>query len=194
MTQNNLKIAITGGIGSGKSTVSKIIAEQGYSVLSCDEIYKSLLSDGSFLSRLFEEFGNVFDDKNCLDRKKLADIVFCDENKLKRLNDLTHPEIMRKALKQMSGEGAYFCEVPLLFEGGYEKYFDKVIVVLRDKDERVNSVAKRDNIAANEALQRISRQFDYDNAEFDKYYVINNTSEIYDLRKETVKILNQVFN
>ncbi|MDE5943600.1 MAG: dephospho-CoA kinase, partial [Clostridia bacterium] len=167
--------------------------EQGYKVLSCDGIYSSLLKDSGFLARLCEEFGDVIDDKNCLDRKKLADIVFYDKNKLQRLNDLAHPEIMRLALAQMSGEGVYFCEVPLLFESGYEKYFDKVIVILRSKDERVKSVMIRDKISEKEVLSRISSQFDYENADFCKYYVIHNTSDLSDLRKNTGKILNALF-
>ena len=160
MMQNNLKIAITGGIGSGKSTVASVISEQGYPVISCDAVYRKLLENESVVKLLAKEFGDI---TNCgkLDRKKLADIVFCDEKRLQKLNEITHPLIMEEVFKLMSGESVAFCEVPLLFESGYEKYFDAVIVVLRDKDERVNSVVKRDNIPENTVLSRINSQFDY---------------------------------
>lgn len=191
MMQNNIKIAITGGIGSGKSTVASIIAEQGYQVISCDDVYRRLLESEAVVELLAKEFGNIINFGK-LDRKKLADIVFCDEKKLQRLNEITHPLIMEQTFKLMREESIAFCEVPLLFESGYEKYFDGVIVVLRDKDERVNSVVKRDNIPENAVLSRICNQFDYEKADFNGCYVIQNTSDTADLRKKTIKILDEL--
>ena len=97
MTQNNIKIAVTGGIGSGKTTVCDIIKEQGYSVISCDEIYNRLLRDKSFLNSLVSEFGHILNGDGTLSRKKLSEIVFSDKDKLARLNEITHPEIMKEA-------------------------------------------------------------------------------------------------
>ncbi len=191
MMQNNIKIAITGGIGSGKSTVASIIAEQGYQVISCDDVYRRLLESEAVVELLAKEFGDIINFGK-LDRKKLADIVFCDEKKLQRLNEITHPLIMEEVFKLMREKSIAFCEVPLLFESGYEKYFDGVIVVLRDKNERVNSVVKRDNIPKNAVLSRICNQFDYEEADFNGYYVIQNTSDTADLRKKTIKILDEL--
>lgn len=191
MTQNNLKIAITGGIGSGKSTVVSVISEQGYPVISCDSVYGQLLENVAIIKPLAEEFGDII---SCgkLDRKKLADVVFSDEKKLQRLNEITHPLIMEEVFKLMSGERVAFCEVPLLFESGYEKYFDKIIVVLRDRSERIKSVISRDNISGSAVLSRICSQFDYENADLSKYYVIRNTSDKDDLRKKTIQTLNEL--
>lgn len=191
MTQNNLKIAITGGIGSGKSTIGSIIAEQGYPVISCDEVYNQLLEEDYFIQILANEFGDILSYGN-LDRNKLADIVFSDRKKLQKLNDITHPIIMKSVFDLMNKERVAFCEVPLLFESGYEKNFDKVIIVLREKNERVKSVTKRDNISKKSVLLRINSQFDYENADLSKYYVIHNTSDISELRNKTIKILNKV--
>ncbi|MDE6597362.1 MAG: dephospho-CoA kinase [Clostridia bacterium] len=190
--QNNLKVAITGGIGSGKSVVASIIAEQGYNVVSCDEIYKNLLQDKNFLKVLSAEFACVLD--GVLDRKKLSKIVFNDAEKLKKLNYLTHPVIMQTALSKMQGDGINFCEVPLLFEGGYEKLFDKVIVVLRDTAARINSVAVRDNIDVSAVEKRISNQIDYDNYDFTNYYVLHNNGSIDKLRVDTFQILKNLKN
>ena len=192
MTQNNIKIAITGGICSGKSTVAKIIKEQGYSISSCDEIYSELLNDLDFVDLLDKEFGNV---KNCddtLDRAKLSEIVFRDSNKLKKLNAITHPKIMQRALDSMTGEGIFFCEVPLLFEGGIERLFDNVIVVLRKRDERLMELIKRNKISENQALLRINSQFDYDNGNFTKYYVIHNDYNLVKLREDTIGLLRKI--
>lgn len=194
MTQSNLKIAITGGIGSGKSTVSKFIKERGYSVISCDEIYDELLCDKSFLKTLSSEFGGILNSEGMLDRKKLSIIVFGDKAKLKRLNEITHPLIINKAIKMMSGEGIYFCEVPLLFEGGFQDLFDKVIIVLRDEQSRISAVAQRDKLSISEVKTRINNQFNYNNLQFEKYYVIRNESDLANLRIQTFKTIDEILS
>lgn len=190
--QSNLKVAITGGIGSGKSTVSGIIARMGYNVLSCDEIYLQLLKDKGFLNLLAVEFGDILNPEGGLDKNKLSEIVFSDKNKLNRLNEITHPQIINKALSRMSVGGIWFCEVPLLFEEGYENLFDKVIVVLRDKSARIASVAQRDNLSLQEVNLRINAQYNYDNSSFEKYYVIHNNLNITYLQAETAKIVEKI--
>ena len=192
MTQNNVKIAITGGIGSGKSTVAKIIAESGYPVISCDEIYKELLTDSNFLNKLSSEFGVILTPDGTLSRNKLSAIVFSDSSKLAKLNEITHPTIMDSALNQMSGEGLFFCEVPLLFENGYEKLFDNSIVILRDNALRISAVSMRDDKTENEVKKRINNQFDYNNSEFKEYYVIHNNLNFSNLRKEVIKIIEKI--
>lgn len=89
MMQNNIKIAVTGGIGSGKSSVCQIIRSAGFPVLSCDEIYAELCADKKFLERLCEEFGDILYADGSLNRKKLSQIAFNDEAALKKLNNLT---------------------------------------------------------------------------------------------------------
>ena len=90
MKQNNIKIAVTGGIGSGKSTVANIIKEQGYAVFSCDEIYNELLRDEAFIKKLTQKFGTEILTDERLNKPKLAQIVFNDEKKLEELNGITH--------------------------------------------------------------------------------------------------------
>lgn len=192
MMQNNIKIAITGGICSGKSTVAKIIKEQGYPVISCDEVYGELLNNIEFVNSIDSEFGNIKNSDGTLNREKLSEIVFNDSKKLQRLNSLTHPQIMKRAMQLMSGNGIYFCEVPLLFEGGFEKLFDNVIVVLREKGERVRELIKRNNIVENQAILRINSQFDYENDIFIKYYVIHNGTNLVNLRKNILDTLEKI--
>ena len=191
MTRNNIKVAITGGIGSGKSTVSKIIAERGYNVVSCDDIYSELLTDKDFLNSLSAHFKDAVSN-GVLDRHKLSEIVFKEEENLKRLNALTHPVIMQNALLKMQGEGINFCEVPLLFEGGFENLFDKVIVVLRDKSSRINAVTARDNLDILTVEKRIKSQINYDNRNFEDYYVIHNDGSTDKLRIDTIQIIKKL--
>jgi len=192
MTQSKIKIAVTGGIGSGKSAVCKIIGECGYKVFSCDKIYADLLTEKDFLVKLKNELGEEYFSCGKLDRKKLSAAVFSDENLLKKLNGLTHPAIIEKALSLMDGYNLSFCEVPLLFENAFEKFFDGVIVVLRDKEERVRAVSKRDNISENNVLLRINRQYNYDIDDFAKYYVIHNSGNLDDLTAKTAQILQKI--
>ena len=152
MKQNSLKFAITGGIGSGKSTVAEIIKRKGYAVFSCDEIYKELLLDAEFKAKLSLNFDGIINADGSLDRSKLSEIVFNDKSALKRLNALTHPAIIEEVFKKSSGQKISFTEVPVLFESGLEKYFDGIIVVLRDMDKRIDAVSARDKIDRERAI------------------------------------------
>ena len=189
---NNVKIAITGGIGSGKSSVSDIVANCGYKVLSCDKIYSELLSQGVFNSALTDAFGNILLKDGSLDRKKLSAIVFSDSSALKKLNEITHPCIIQTALGAMNKIGLNFCEVPLLFENGFERFFDVVIVILRGANERITAITKRDGINEEEAKKRIKQQFDYDNSGFAQYYVLHNYGDLADLKSKTLEILEKI--
>lgn len=191
MTQNSCKIAITGAIGSGKSTVAKIIASEGLPVFSCDAIYAELLNDKNFVLAIGRAFEGVVED-GILNRQKLSGIVFSDNEKLQKLNSITHPEIMSAALKKLSGYKVGFLEVPLLFENGYEKLFDKVIVVLRDRLSSIKSVTERDGLSAADVKKRLNSQFDYSKIEFAKYYVIHNDSNFADLESKVYNLLKEL--
>lgn len=193
MTQNNnIKIAVTGGIGSGKSEVCKIIKNAGYPVFSCDEIYFRLFEEKIFDKDLKNAFGDGIFCGGRVDRKRLSELVFNDKDKLKKLNEITHPKILSCAFSEMNGKNLSFLEVPLLFENGFESLFDGVIVVLRDFDERVKSIVKRSTISTNEAILRIKSQFDYDNNSFAKYYVIHNCSNLQYLQTEVERVLRSI--
>ena len=194
MTQSNFKIAITGGIGSGKSEVSSRIKSLGYPVFSCDEIYSQLLNSGIFDNDLKNCFGEQIFKEGKLDKKKLASIVFGSEEELNKLNKITHPKILDCAFRKMKVQKLSFLEVPLLFENGFEELFDGVIVVLRNLEDRVQSIVKRDSISTKEAILRINSQFNYDNCNFAKYYVIHNNSDLSGLSEcvdKTVKIIEE---
>ena len=157
-----MRIAITGGIGSGKSFVLDAIKQMGYETFSCDEIYREICDEKNYVRRLEEEFGKVSLNGK-LDKAALAKIVFSDEEKLKKLNEIAHPIIMKNLSERMDKiKDVCFVEVPLLFEGGYEDLFDKIIVVTRDKKERIAAVLERDNTDENSVLKRMEKQFDYD--------------------------------
>lgn len=194
MTRNNIRIAVTGGIGSGKSTVVAAIKEMGYDTISCDEVYAELTEREELLAKLSDTFGDVLAPDGKLDRKKLSDIVFGDKLKLQKLNDITHSAVMNEVLSRSESSDICFCEVPLLFEGSFQRLFDAVIVVLRDKEKRIDSVIKRDNIVRNEVELRMGSQFNYDNSIFSEYYVIHNDGNFTELTTETHKVVKKILN
>ncbi len=160
MTQSK-RIAVTGGIGSGKSTVLGLLKKHGYPVFSCDEIYDALWEETGFSSELAARFpAAVFGGR--LDRAALAKIVFSDSGARNALNAFTHPLIMERLLASMEGHPLSFAEVPLLFEGNYQSLFDGVIVVMREKAARIAAVQARSGLEKEEILVRMESQFGYD--------------------------------
>lgn len=157
------RIAITGGIGSGKSSVLRMFGEMGYPIFSCDEIYREIIDTPAYIQKIKDVFPECIVEGK-IDKKLLSNAVFNNEEKLALLNSIAHPLIMERLLLRMdecAGE-TVFAEVPLLFEGNYENLFDKVIVVVRNKEKRIQSVIERDHISLNEVTARISSQFDFE--------------------------------
>lgn len=187
------KIAVTGGIGSGKSTVMKIIAGKGYPIFSCDEIYSQLTSDRNFLNILRHSFGDILNSDGTLDRKKLSEIVFNNPAKLAELDKITHPAIYKEMFRMADEAGGIcFCEVPLLFESGAESLFDGVIIVMRNEEQRIKSVTARDKLPEQDVKKRISNQFDYNSADFAMYYVIHNNGDLSGLEWQTEEIIKKI--
>ena len=170
----NKLIAITGGIGSGKSTVSKIIKDLGYPVFSADEVYKNLMKNKDFVKKIYNGLGIESNSYN-FDKSLISSKVFNDKEMLKKLNEITHPEVMNELIKLSKEKGGVvFNEVPLLFESNCQDKFDKVIVISRNREDRIKSVIKRSNLTAEEVESRMNAQVDYDNMDLSKYIVIKN--------------------
>ncbi|MBO7297443.1 MAG: dephospho-CoA kinase [Clostridia bacterium] len=195
------KIAITGGIGSGKSTVLSLLKEGGYSVFSCDEIYKKLFLDEAYIQKIEKLFPTVVQNGR-IERQVLADIVFKDKQALEKLNGVAHPLIMRRLYESMQNctDMLVFAEVPLLFEGNYQSQFDAVIVVQRAKEKRISAIVERDGLTREEAMQRIAAQFDYDSSKEQELYLSPNTFLLSNegtnlqLRHNLQKILQRLFS
>ena len=183
------KIAITGGIGSGKSAVCRILKERGYPVFSCDEINRTLLSEKSYLDGLCALFPTCMKDGN-LQKTALAALVFSDKDALETLNAYAHPRISERLQRDMdAAQKTCFAEVPLLFESGMTKQFDGAIVVLRNKEERIRAVVTRDGLTAEKAEARMKQQFDYDGPLPDGCLVIENDGDEAALREKVDEAL-----
>ncbi len=193
MKRNKIFVAITGGIGSGKSTVAEILSGLGYPVFSADAVAREIYKDPTVFKRVSELFPQCVEGDS-VNRKKLAETVFADASKLAQLNALTHPIIMRRLFLQMQecrGEIA-FAEVPLLFESGSAEQFDKVIIVMRSEPLRTEAVMKRDGLTREAVAARIKNQYDYERNLNTGHTVLYNDGDISALKCKVVRIVNEI--
>lgn len=190
-------IAVTGGIGSGKSTLLGLFKAAGYPIFSADEIYAELLRNEQFVHLVSLSVGvEPIKTENGLklDREKIAEKVFSDGNLLKNLNEVTHGAIMTEMQNRAKREDkTVFCEVPLLFEGGYEKLFDLIIVVRRSDEDRIKAVEIRDGKTKEKVRKIIENQFDYSKIIEDGHTIIvENDGDLSALKVDAEKILDFV--
>lgn len=190
--RNVKKIALTGGIGSGKTTALNTLKENGYAVFSCDDISHKISNRRSVKKQMAKLFPSAVSGKLFItvDRKKVAEEVFNDKEKLEKLNGLLHPLILKELLKKASrcGKKVAFIEVPLLFESGYEAYFDGVIIISRDIKERIDSVKIRSKMTEEEIIARMNNQADYENMDMSTYTVIKNEGNLVAFKKEVLAV------
>ena len=158
-----LKIGLTGGIGSGKTTVAKIFELLGVPVYYADEASKRLYhTNKELMAGLKKHFGEDVYTNEELNRSKLAAIVFNDPEKLELLNSLVHPLTIKDAEEWMQKQKVPYIikEAALLFEAGSAKGLDFVIGVSAPEELRIKRVMERDGIKKEEVSSRISRQMD----------------------------------
>lgn len=151
--------AITGSIGCGKTTVSEFLRGQGYLVYDIDKWVKLLYYKKDFLAVIKKYFPETFDEQGVFNKRALRSLVFGNPLKLKLLESLIHPFLtarLRKIIRTSKNEGLVFVDVALLFEMGWDKYFDYVIVADVDYEEQKRRVMKRDGISA-EDFEKINK-------------------------------------
>lgn len=157
----NALIGITGGIGSGKSAVTRDLRKRGYFVVCADETSREVVSPGEPGAKaLLAEFGeSFFLQDGTLDRKKLAAYVFGHPERVERLNSLLHPIIINTMFEKARGrDGLVFLDAALLIQTGMHKKVDEVWLVTADLETRVMRVMQRDGLTRDEVLRRIQAQ------------------------------------
>ena len=175
-----MKVGITGGIGSGKSTVCRLFAQKGIAVYDSDAAAKRLMQEDGVLRRqLAGRFGEGTFRDGVLDRAYLAGIVFADPQALADLNALVHPVVMRDfdawAARQ---EGSYvILESAILFEAGLEGCVDKTVAVLAPRELRIERTCRRDGRTPGEVRLRIAAQTDDDTLSAKADYTLVNILE-----------------
>ncbi|MDY6136251.1 MAG: dephospho-CoA kinase [Eubacteriales bacterium] len=185
-----MKVAVTGGIGAGKSEFMRAVKELGIRTYSADEINAELLRDKRYIEKLSEAFPLAVKDGK-VDKSVLREEVFSDEKKRKTLNALAHPEIRRK-IEEITGDAVI--EVPLLFESGMTDLFDRVIVVTAGEDVRINRIVSTRNISKDLAKNIIKNQATDDERIKLADYVAINDGTRKDLYEQAKNIIKRIFD
>ena len=190
-------IGLTGGIGTGKSTVSRKLRERGYPVIDLDVISREVIEYPEVIDELVRNFGieilesqNNISGKKSISRNKLRQTVFKEEKKVSVLNSIMHPPIVEEMRRQIEelrkSYKTVFVEVQLLFEAKLEKEFDIIVLVYADKKTQLERVLKRDGRSEGEVQQIINAQMDMTEKRRMSNYIIENNgnSEMLDLEIE----------
>ena len=192
-------IAITGGIGSGKSEVSKYLISKGYSLISTDDLAKNVMATDELVkSKIISSFGNkCYSEDGQLDSAYLSSVVFTSDNNqsknIKLLNSIVHPsviDLMVSEIENKISEGSeiIFVESALIFEAELDDGFDYIICVSADDELRISRVSKRSGLSREQILQRMKEQISQDKKIAFSDFVIENNKSIADLH-QTINFL-----
>ncbi|HJN56484.1 MAG: dephospho-CoA kinase [Candidatus Woesearchaeota archaeon] len=202
-------LGITGSFGSGKSTVADIFKRYGFKVINADKLYSKLSSpNSSIYNKIKKEFGDVVIKKNrFIDREKLKKIIFSDSKRLKKLNSITHPVIIKEIKKEISqikksnkktsiikenNNIKIIIDAPLLIEANATGLVDKIVVVKCEKKEQIKRILKKrkytkieiDNIVKSQMPLREKLKY----ADF----VVDNSKSMKEAEKQIVNILKTI--
>ncbi len=172
-------IGLTGGIGSGKSTVSSIFKKLGIDVVDADIVAREVVQKGKpALAEIAHYFGSEVVEQGILNRAKLRQIIFADESKKVWLNELLHPLIRQEMLQQLENASSEYVllEAPLLFENSLEKYCEQVLVVDIDERSQINRAALRDDCSEEQVKAIINSQISREQRLTKANFVIDNSS------------------
>ena len=182
---------LTGGIGSGKSTVARMFAEEGIPVVDADRIAREVTAPGRpAYDEIVRIFGRgILSPDGVVDRKKLGEIVFSDAAKRTRLEEATHPRIVEgigDALRELASKGhaAALVEAALIHETGRRGLIEAVIAVESGREQQVSRLAARDGMPREEALRRIAAQMDPREKSLASDHVIDNSGDLASTRAQ----------
>ncbi len=190
-----LVLGLTGNIGCGKSSLSKIFEEKGIAIIDADIISRKILEDRETLNEVYKEFGEDIKNNNGeLNRKKLASIVFNDDNQLKKLNNITHPRIKNNIYSKIQSykndkNTLVVVDAALLIEAEYLDIINKLLVVTCKKDVQIERIVKRDSCSEDEAMSRISAQMEQNEKVKYADYTIDNSGSKEELYEKALKFL-----
>ncbi|MCR1972862.1 dephospho-CoA kinase [Clostridium sporogenes] len=193
------KVGLTGGIGSGKSTISEMIKEKNVPVIDADKISREVLKlYPEILIRVKEVFGKEFlDDNGDLKRREFGSYIFKNKNKRIEYENIIMPYITKETFKRIklleeNKESICVLDAPILIEQGLYKYMDINILVWVDKNTQINRVVKRDRLSTGEVINRINAQMSMEEKKKFVDYIIDNSKDIENTKGELDKIFMEV--
>ncbi|HJP18724.1 MAG TPA: dephospho-CoA kinase [Nitrospinota bacterium] len=195
-----LLIGLTGGIATGKTTVSEMFVKLGAHLIDADVIARDIVKPNQAAwEEIVEVFGgSVLDDKKEIIREKLAAEIFDAPEKRKQLEAITHPRIIEEEnrrvneLRKNNKSGIIILDAALLIEAGHHNRVDKLIVVYLNKDTQIKRLRKRDSLSFEDAEKRVNSQMPLDEKVKLADYVIDNNKSIYEVEKQVSEIYKKL--
>ncbi len=192
-----MRIGLTGGIASGKSTVCDILRGKGCQVIDADKVAHELIRRGqSCYDPVIEKFGAaILDSSGEIDRKKLGAIVFEDKIQLEKLSSILHPEVIRAILMNLSeieklnSNARSIVEASMMIESGFHKSFRRLILVICTPEQQIERVMTRNGLSREQANKRIALQLPLGEKTRFADYVVENSGTL----KQTEEQVNQLF-
>ncbi|NIK11093.1 dephospho-CoA kinase [Alkalibacillus almallahensis] len=194
----SLVVGLTGSIATGKSTISNMFEDWHIPVIDADLISRQVVEIGEpAYQQIVETFGeDILHEDRTLNRQALGAIVFKDEAERKKLNQIIHPQIRKTMLEQRdqlkeAGYELIVMDIPLLFESELFDYVDKVLVVYIDPEIQLNRLTERDQISAEQALEKINAQIPITEKRKRADAIINNGGNVEESKQQLINVLDQ---
>ncbi|HYS01712.1 MAG TPA: dephospho-CoA kinase [Candidatus Eisenbacteria bacterium] len=187
-------LGLTGGLGSGKSTVSRMFADLGAEVIDADQLAREVVMPGQpALKEIVDTFGREFQrGDGTLDRSRLADLIFGDPTARTWLNAITHPRIHSRMAEEIaareSKDGVLLLDIPLLYENRRTSIVEAVVVVWVDRATQIQRLVERDGLSEAEARRRIGAQLSLDDKRQRADFVVNNTLTLEATREQVADV------
>jgi dephospho-CoA kinase len=194
-----VRVGLTGGVATGKSTVARMFAERGAAVIDADELVRELQTPGTIVYQaIVEAFGaTILQGDGTIDRKALGEIVFRDEPRRRCLENIVHPALIsaiEKRLAELRTRGVAVCvvELPLLIEAGAERRFDWVVVVTAPEEVQVRRLMADRGLTREKALARIRSQMPLSEKVKRADFVIDNGGELWETERSVQEIYGRL--
>lgn len=190
-------IGLTGGIASGKTTVSNYLKERGFTVLDADAYSrKTTAKGGPAIPAIIDAFGeDIVDVNGELNRQKLGAIIFNDNDKRRQLNEIVHPlirEMMNADEQKFIATGHVFLDIPLLFENGLDERCDFVVTVYVDRQTQMKRLMDRNDLTSEEAEARINSQMPLEEKASRSNYRLDNNGDLDSLYVQIDRLIEEI--
>ncbi|MFP3388575.1 dephospho-CoA kinase [Brevibacillus sp. SIMBA_040] len=195
----NMILGLTGGIATGKSTVTAMLRERGIPVIDADQIAREVVEPGKpAYEAIVRHFGrDILLEDGQIDRKKLGEVVFSDEAERQKLNAIVHPEVrrvMRQEAEVAEANGAQivFMDIPLLYESKLQYLVEKIVVVYAPSDMQLARMMERDELDEEQAKKRLRAQFPIDQKKLEADFLIDNSQSREETQRQVEELLTVI--